>query len=354
MNSLNLYDFDLPKELIATTPSKQRGASRLLCLLNDEEAPRHDEFHNIRHYLKPGDVLVVNNTKVMKARLEAFKSTGGKAEILLVRPLPNGNFEALINGNGPFLAGSCLYLGSPQGPKISIVGKHTTDAQGYELSCDVDLTEYAQNHGEMPLPPYFRRRAVAEDNIRYQTVFAKELGAVASPTAGLHFTDQHLSELIASGIKVVEITLHVGPGTFLPIRCDNILDHTMHREYFRIEEPCAHTLNQARQNGNRIIAVGSTAMRVLEQVMQWSLERNSNQFFASEGATAIFIRPGHQILGCDAVITNFHVPRSTLIVLVAAVAGRERILRAYQEAIEQKYRFFSYGDACFIEVRKSQ
>lgn len=350
MDSLDLYDFDLPKELIATTPSSERGSSRLLCLLTNESSARHDWFKNIGNYLRAGDVLVLNNTKVMKARLRAYKSTGGLCEILLVRPLMNGHWETLINGKGPFVAGSHLYLGDSGGPKISIIGKNNGDAQGYEVACAIDMADYAQHHGEMPLPPYFRRQATSEDDIRYQTVYAKELGAVASPTAGLHFTTEHLDELKKSGIKVAEVTLHVGPGTFLPIRSNNIAEHVMHREFFSMSPECADTLNQARNKKGRIIAVGSTAMRTLEHVMLQAHEKNSADFFACQGATSLFIRPPHTIVGCDALITNFHVPRSTLIVLVSALAGRERVIKAYQEAIAHQYRFFSYGDACFMEV----
>lgn len=313
--------------------------------------PVHDTFSNIGSYLREGDVLVVNNTKVMKARLNAFKKTGGRVEILLVRALAQGGWEALINGKGPFLPGVELYLRENDAQHtVRVVGKSEIERGLYELACDIDLGPYAEIHGELPLPPYFGRRADEDDEDRYQTIFAKELGAVAAPTAGLHFTDAHLSALKARGIDVVETTLHVGPGTFLPIRTENINDHQMHTEFFHMTEACAERLNIAKRDKKRIIPVGSTAMRVIEQVMHSAREQNHTSFFACSGKTAMYIKPGYKFLGCDAIITNFHLPRSTLLLLVSALAGRERVLRAYGEAIERRYRFFSYGDACYFEM----
>lgn len=350
MNRLSDYDFYLPKELIATTPLLERGSSRLCAFRKTSLSPEHDEFCNIDRYLKPGDVLVINNTKVMKARIYAYKKSGGKVEILLVRPLEHGVWTALLNGKG-YLVGETLSLDT--GVQIEVIRKIEEEPGLYVLRSGVDLGDYAKNSGEMPLPPYFGRKADAADDIFYQTIFATDttLGAVAAPTAGLHFTPELLAKLAERSIGVVETTLHVGPGTFLPVRCENIDDHKMHSEFFSLSAETAQALNQARAHGNRIIVVGTTAMRVVEQSMQWAHERGENFFSACQGQTKIFIRPGYRFLGCDAIITNFHVPKSTLLMLVAAVIGRKRILKTYEEAVAKQYRFFSYGDACYFEIR---
>lgn len=350
MNRLSDYDFYLPKELIATTPLLERGGSRLCALRKNMSVPEHDEFSNIGHYLRSGDVLVINNTKVMKARIYAYKKSGGKVEILLVRPLEHGSWAALLHGKG-YLVGQTLSLDS--GAPVEVVRKIEEEPGLYVLKCEANLSDYAKNFGEMPLPPYFGRKADANDDIFYQTIFAKDdtLGAVAAPTAGLHFSPELLTQLAERSISVVETTLHVGPGTFLPVRCENIDDHQMHSEFFSLSADAAHALNQARAKGNRIVVVGTTAMRVVEQSMQWAHERGENFFSACRGQTKIFIRPGYQFLGCDALITNFHVPKSTLLMLVSAVIGRKRILKTYEEAVAKKYRFFSYGDACYFEIR---
>jgi len=350
---LSDYDFALPSELIATRALDDRAASRLLCLGKDDIYPTHDVFSNLEKYLKPNDILVVNNTKVMKARIYAFKPTGGRVEILLVRPHAEGSWVALMNGAGPFRPGIRLSLGpAPQENWIEVIGKLEHEPGLYEIFSSCDLSNYARECGEMPLPPYFGRKADEKDELSYQTVFAREdtLGAVAAPTAGLHFTHEHLAKLAHAGIKLAQTTLHVGPGTFLPIRVDNIADHKMHTEYFSMSEETALLLNETRKAGARIVVVGSTALRVVEQVMLWAVERNSKDFFACEGKTSLFIRPGYKFLACEAIITNFHVPRSTLFVLISAIVGRERALAAYEEAIRCKYRFFSYGDACYFEM----
>lgn len=350
MNKLSDYDFFLPKELIATTPLPVRGSSRLLALRKDQELAEHDIFAHIGHYLKAGDLLVINNTKVMKARIYAYKKSGGKVEILLVRPLAGGAWSALVNGKG-YLPGSLLQLEG--GGIIEIVRKFEEEPGLYEVFSEADLSVHANACGEMPIPRYFGRKADTNDEVFYQTIFAKddEWGGVAAPTAGLHFTEALLAQLAERDIHVVETTLHVGPGTFLPVRCEDINDHQMHREFFSLSPEAADKLNQARSKGNRIVVVGTTAMRVVEQSMQWALERGEQHFSAGSGSTAIFIRPGYKFLACDAIITNFHVPKSTLLMLISAVVGRKRILEVYQEAIEKNYRLFSYGDACYFEIR---
>ncbi len=325
MDTLDLYDFTLPEELIANRGIADRTASRLMVLSASHSHVLHDSFKNIGHYLKPGDVLVVNNTKVRKAKIFAYKKTGGRLELLLIKPLPNGNWEALIIGKGPFIPNMQLSLKAENFvAQITIVGKTGTDAHVYEISSVTDLKTHADQVGELPLPPYFKRRAEPVDDTRYQTVYAKELGAVAAPTAGLHFTDELLHDLKSLGVHVVEITLHVGPGTFLPIKSSNINEHKMHSEFFILDDAAARTLNSAKDLNQRIIAVGTTSMRVLEQVMQWAKESGKNRFLACSGETSLFIRPGYHFVGCDALITNFHTPRSTLLVLVSASHFRPR------------------------------
>jgi S-adenosylmethionine:tRNA ribosyltransferase-isomerase len=351
MESLDLYDFNLPPHLIATDALLDRSACRLMYLGQNSLKPTHDIFKNIGTYLRPTDVLVVNNTKVMKARIYAYDDAGKRIELLLARPLPNGRFSALIYARSARMVGGVLQLyAGDHAHQLKIVAEHANENGVYEIESDIDLAHYAASFGEIPVPPYFRRVAQESDDINYQTVYAKHLGAVAAPTAGLHFTEDLLKNLQDMGISVVETTLHVGPGTFLPIRSNNIENHRMHAEYFVMDETCAQALNRAKNNKQRIIAVGSTAMRVLEHVMLEAVANKQNGFFPCEGETSIFIRPGHQFLACDGIITNFHIPRSTLILLVSAVAGRERVFQAYHEAINLNYRFYSYGDACFFEV----
>lgn len=350
MENISHYDYHLPEHLIATTPILDRGASRLMVLRELDESPVHDQFSNITKYLRAGDVLVINNTKVRKARIKAYKPTGGMVEILLSRPLPDG-FSGLINSKIP--SNTRLSLLEPNGKEsVTVVGPIEAEPGSYHIKTDFDLGAFAEQNGELPLPPYFRRKADKRDEERYQTIFAKNLGAVASPTAGLHFTDSLLSSLAEKNIKVVHTTLHVGPGTFLPIRSENINEHQMHKEIFFMDELAASELNQAKDEKRRIIPVGSTAMRVIEQVMHNALAAGHGKFYSCSGETALFIKPGYQFLASSGMITNFHVPRSTLLVLVSALVGRERILRAYEEAVALNYRFFSYGDACFFELKK--
>lgn len=348
MQSLIDYDFSLPEELIATYPLKKRDSSRLMCLMKGEEKPRHDFFINIDSYLEQGDVLVLNNTKVMKARINAFKTTGGKVEILLVSPVNNNTWMALLKGKN--IDNNAILQVPYENSFYEIkVVKKDSESGHYLIECSDNLLEISEKIGSLPLPPYFHREASLEDNKSYQTIFAKEMGAVAAPTAGLHFSEEILSKLKKKGVKIAEITLHVGPGTFMPIRCEDIEQHEMHSEFFRMDQACANVLNEAKKNHKRIIPVGSTSMRVIEQVMQWAKARKQNNFFACSDKTNIFIRPGYQFLASSAMITNFHLPKSTLIILVSALAGKDKILNAYKEAIQEKYRFFSYGDACFIE-----
>ncbi len=350
MNLLTDYDFDLPTGLIATRAQSSRSASRLLVLKRESISPTHDQFINLHRYLRAGDVLVVNNTKVMKARIYAYKPTGGKVELLVIRVLDKGRYLALVKGKVHDQA--MLALGAPDGSDfITIIGRDTDEPDAFHIYSTTDLYAYMANHGELPLPPYMERKADSEDEMRYQTVFSGDstLGAVAAPTAGLHFDHDTIADLKARGIRIANLTLHVGPGTFLPVRTDNLDDHKMHQEHYILGEESAALLYAAKKEGRRIIAVGTTSMRVLEHVMH-----TQGQFIPSEGATSIFIRPGHRFLGCQALVTNFHLPKSTLFILVSAVAGRERMLNAYREAIRNNYRFYSYGDACFLEISEHE
>jgi S-adenosylmethionine:tRNA ribosyltransferase-isomerase len=348
-NQLCDYDFFLPPELIATQAPAERSSARLMCLTKNQNI-EHDFFYNLINYLKPHDLLVLNNTKVMKARIYAFKESGANVEILLVRPTGENRWAALLNSRA-LKNGTKIFLDNHKN-YIEIIQKSTEEPDLYEMSSSCDLAEYARKYGEMPLPPYFNRKAESIDEHRYQTVYAREQewGAVAAPTAGLHFTNEHMNKLKEHGIDFAEITLNVGPGTFLPIRVNNIDEHRMHNEYFICDDKTAHMLNNARAHKRRIIAVGTTVLRVLEHIMLKAHAKNSKLFFPCADKTALFIKPGHNFLAIDALITNFHTPKSTLFVLVSALLGRERAMSAYNEAIEKRYRFFSYGDSCYFEL----
>lgn len=353
MELLSDYDFDLPDELIAKEALPERDGSRLMCLLNGSKPTIHDSFKNIGAYLREGDVLVVNNTKVRRARITAYKETGKRVEILLLGERQKGLYSALIKAGGKLPNKTKLIVRNKDDDHIiEVVDRCPKEPGAFLLSADLDLNGYADEYGELPLPSYMGRRATSFDDRSYQTMFAKEIGAVAAPTAGLHFSPMVLDGLKRQGVLIAEITLHVGAGTFLPIRTENIDHHKMHSEVFFMSKGCAEMLNEAKAKGNRIIPVGSTSMRVIEQVLQSSRLKGSDSFFATEGDTSIFIRPGYHFLGCDAIVTNFHTPRSTLLLLVSAVATRDRVLSAYREAIDRRYRFFSYGDACFFEVQR--
>jgi S-adenosylmethionine:tRNA ribosyltransferase-isomerase len=346
MDLLTDYDFHLPPELIAKEPCLDRSSSRLLAVVEPHRAPVHDRFLNIKHYLKPGDALILNNTKVMKARIFATKSTGGAVELLLIRPTAEDQWLVLLKGSGPFRPGAKLTLNHSD-IELSVIKPSLEEPGAFLVSCSGNLNAYCDAMGELPIPAYLGRRAGHIDDSRYQTVFAKDSpwGAVAAPTAGLHFTHELLSDIKAMGVNIVECTLAVGPGTFFPIRTENIDEHQMHWEQFHLSEEAATTLNQVVAAGGRLIPVGTTSVRVLEHCASLGLP-----FKETHTATNIFIRPGFQFKACDALITNFHVPRSTLFLLIAAILGREHALKVYEAAIAEKYRFFSYGDACFFAI----
>ena len=339
---INLFDYDLPKELIAQTPLKERSSSRLLILNKNNGNIKHDHFYNIINYLKKGDVLVLNDTKVIPARLIGEKDdTKAVIEILLLKELGEDNWECLARPGKRLKIGTVVSFGSGV-LKAKITEKLDEGIVHVKLLYDGILMEILDKLGTMPLPPYIHEKL--KDQSRYQTVYAKYDGSAAAPTAGLHFTKDLLTDIKNKGIIITYVTLHVGLGTFRPVEVDNILEHKMHSEFYIMNKETADTLNKAKEDKRRIIAVGTTSTRTLETVAA----SNNGLFKACSGDTNIFIYPGYKFKAIDALITNFHLPKSTLIMLVSALAGRENILNAYNEAIKEKYRFFSFGDSMFI------
>ncbi|MGV2927345.1 tRNA preQ1(34) S-adenosylmethionine ribosyltransferase-isomerase QueA [Macrococcus capreoli] len=337
---VNEFDFELPERLIAQTPLLDRTASRLLALNKTTGEIKHTHFKSIIDYLNPGDTLVLNDTKVMPARLFGVKSdTGAKIEMLMLTEHENG-WEVLIKPAKRVQIGTEVSFGDG---KITATCVDTLEQGGriMQLKYDGILQERLDELGLMPLPPYIKE--TLDDQDRYQTVYAKALGSAAAPTAGLHFTKALLNEIEAKGVNITYITLHVGLGTFRPVSVDTIEDHNMHSEYYEMTEQTAQLLNETRANGNRIISVGTTSTRTLETIAD-----DTGHFKAQSGWTDIFIYPGYKFKAIDAMITNFHLPKSTLVMLVSSLATKEIILNAYNEAVKEEYRFFSFGDAMFI------
>ncbi len=347
MSSLSEFDFALPAHLIAQRPAANRTDSRLLVFQKEMPTPKHANFKNLIDYLNPGDALVLNNTKVIPARFFGFKTTtGGKVEILLSRVLPDGTWIALISSKRALQINSEITIGKDLTAKI--LAKVNDEPGAYHISFTEDILARADELGQIPLPPYIERTCDENDKERYQTVFADpcQNQAVAAPTAGLHFDQDLLNKIAEKGVHLVHVTLHVGPGTFLPIRTDNLDEHKMHAEPWSITKEAAQIISTVKQEGGRVIAVGTTSVRVLE-----TAATQSNELLqAGSGLTRLFIRPGFHFQIVDAFVTNFHLPKTTLLFLVAAAIGRERLLEAYQEAIQKEYRFFSYGDACLFDV----
>jgi len=335
------FDFDLPEELIAQHPIAQRDHSRLLVLDKNTGAITHRRFDDILEYLQPGDVLVINNTRVIPARLFGVK-LGGTAhiEVLLLKPVDGRPdcWEVLVRPGKRMKLGAQVDFG--EGRMTGTVVEETEGGRLMQFHYDGIFNEILDELGTMPLPPYIKEKL--EDQERYQTVYAKERGSAAAPTAGLHFTKELLHRVQAMGVEVVEVLLHVGLGTFRPVKEDDILQHKMHSEYYRITPEAAATINKALEEGRRVIAVGTTSTRTLESAA------HNGRVVAGEGETSIFIYPGYQFQILSGLITNFHLPKSTLVMLVSALAGREHILHAYAEAVQKQYRFFSFGDAMLI------
>ncbi|EMW6246633.1 tRNA preQ1(34) S-adenosylmethionine ribosyltransferase-isomerase QueA [Enterococcus faecalis] len=343
MLSTEDFDFDLPEELIAQTPLKDRASSRLL-VVNKETGDMEDKhFHDILDELQPGDALVMNNTRVLPARLYGEKpETGGHLEVLLLTNTEGDTWETLIKPAKRAKVGTEIQFGDG---RLKAVVKEELEHGGriIEFKYDGIFLEILESLGEMPLPPYIKERL--DDPDRYQTVYAEENGSAAAPTAGLHFTKELLEEIKAKGVHLVYLTLHVGLGTFRPVSVDNIEEHHMHSEFYRLTEEAAKQLNEVRQVGGRIVAVGTTSIRTLETIGT----KFNGEIQADSGWTDIFITPGYQFKVVEAFSTNFHLPKSTLVMLVSAFAGKDLTLAAYQHAIEEKYRFFSFGDAMFIK-----
>ncbi len=339
---LSEFSYDLPPELIAQVPLKDRASSKLLCLNKKNGEIKEDIFKNIGNYLEKGDYLVLNDTKVIPARLIGEKEeTKAVIEILLLKNTEGNIWEALSKPFKRLHVGTVINFGNGL-LKGTIKEKKTEGLVLIEFAYEGIFMEILDKLGTMPLPPYIHEKLA--DKNRYQTVYAKNIGSAAAPTAGLHFTQELLQELKNKGIKIVYVTLHVGLGTFRPVEEENILEHKMHSEYYILSKETAEALNEAKKNQHKIYAVGTTSTRVLETVMH-----NFSEFKETSGYTDIFIYPGFEFKAIDGLITNFHLPKSTLLMLVSALATKEHILKAYEYAIKHNYRFFSFGDAMFIK-----
>lgn len=339
---INDFDFNLPEELIAQTPLADRTSSRLMVLDHQKKEIKHQYFRDISDYLEPGDCLVLNDTKVLPARLYGIKEdTGAKVEVLLLTQEENDVWEVLIKPAKKVKVGTVLQFGDG---KLRAECIATSDHGGRKLRFTYDgiFYEILDELGEMPLPPYIKEQLNERD--RYQTVYAKEKGSAAAPTAGLHFTKDLLSELESKGVEIAFITLHVGLGTFRPVSVENINEHEMHSEFYQMSKETADHLNRVKERGKRIISVGTTSTRTLETIAR----DHDGKFVEKNGWTDIFIYPPYNFQAVDGLITNFHLPKSTLIMLVSALAGKEFILGAYNEAVKERYRFFSFGDAMLI------
>lgn len=335
------FDFFLPENLIAQTPLEKRDASRLLHLDKRSGEIEHKHFSDIKQYLRAGDCLVLNDSRVLPARLIGARKSGGAVELVLLRDLGNGTWECLSRPGRKTKPGTELSFGDGE-LKATVMEVAEGGNRIVKFDYEGIFLEKLEKLGKMPLPPYIKEEL--QDSERYQTVYSRELGSAAAPTAGLHFTKQLLSEIEEMGVKICYVTLHVGLGTFRPVKADNIEDHEMHSEFCIVSEEVADTVNQTKRDGGRIIAVGTTSCRTLE-----SFTESDGTLKAKSGWTNIFIYPGYKFQCIDALITNFHLPESTLIMLVSALAGRENVLNAYSVAVKEEYRFFSFGDAMLIE-----
>ena len=335
------FNFDLPEELIAQDPLEDRSSSRLLVLDKKTGKTEHHVFREIIDYLEEGDCLVINDTKVIPARLIGSKiGTDAKIEVLLLKRKENDIWETLVKPGKKAKIGTKISFGDGLlvGEVVDIVEEGN---RLIHFEYEGIFEEILDQLGQMPLPPYITHQL--EDKNRYQTVYAKHSGSAAAPTAGLHFTPELLQKIEEKGVQIARVTLHVGLGTFRPVKVDNILEHHMHSEFYQIEEDAAEKINTAKANGKRVIAVGTTSCRTIE-----SAAKEDGTIEPTSGWTEIFIYPGYQFKVLDCLITNFHLPESTLVMLVSALAGRENVLNAYEEAIQERYRFFSFGDAMFI------
>ncbi len=334
------FYYELPEELIAQTPLERRDASRLMVLDRQTGEVTHKHFYDILDYLNPGDCLVMNDSRVLPARLLGHRPTGGAVEVLLLRDLGDNHWECLCKPGRKMQPGSTVTFGD--GELTATVKEVREDGNRVvEFHCEGIFLEVLERLGKMPLPPYIK--AELEDQERYQTVYSREIGSAAAPTAGLHFTNELLDKIREKGVKTAFVTLHVGLGTFRPVKAEEITDHHMHSELCMMNEETAAVLNETRRQGGRIICVGTTSCRTLE-----SLVNDDGSFEAKTRWTDIFIYPGYIFKAMDGLITNFHLPESTLVMLVSAFVGREHVLNAYRQAVAERYRFFSFGDAMLI------
>ncbi|MCH1626540.1 tRNA preQ1(34) S-adenosylmethionine ribosyltransferase-isomerase QueA [Fredinandcohnia quinoae] len=339
---VDLFDFNLPEELIAQTPLENREASRLMVVDKKSGEISHSNFRSILSYLKKGDCLVLNDTRVLPARLYGVKEeTGAKVEVLLLKQEEEDIWETLVKPAKRVKEGTVLSFGDGR-LKAICTSESEHGGRHFKFQYDGIFYEILDALGEMPLPPYIREQL--DDQERYQTVYAKHRGSAAAPTAGLHFTEQLLQDIAGKGVHIAFITLHVGLGTFRPVSADSIDEHEMHSEFYQMSAPTAKLLNEVKENGGKIISVGTTSTRTLETIVK----KHDGIFAESSGWTNIFIYPGYEYGAIDGLVTNFHLPKSTLVMLVSALAGRDNILHAYEEAVKERYRFFSFGDAMLI------
>ena len=335
------YDFVLPPELIAQAPLARRDASRLMIVDRESDTVRQGLFVEIADLIQPRDVLVLNRTRVFRARLLGLRPSGAPAEVLLLKPLGDARYEALVSPGGKLKPGRMVEVAP--GFTVEVLAVTERRTRIVRLHTQQRLGDAIEQHGHIPLPPYIARPDEAGDAERYQTVYAQESGSVAAPTAGLHFTPELLEALARKGVQRAEVLLHIGAGTFKPVEVEDPRDHVMHEEWYAVTPEAARTINEARQAGGKVWAVGTTTVRTLE-----SIARDDGTVSAGEGETRIFIRPPQRLRAVDRMVTNFHLPRSTLIMLVASFAGYELTMRAYREAVASGFRFYSYGDAMAI------
>ena len=335
------FDFALPPELVAQRPAERRDESRLMIVERDGGRIRHARFRDLVGLVPPGDALVLNSTRVFRARLLGRRDSGAPAEVFLLKRLGDGSWEAMVSPGGKLKPGRVVHVAP--GLDVEIVAVTERRTRLVRLRTALPEAEALALHGHVPLPPYIDRADQAADAERYQTVYARQDGSVAAPTAGLHFTPELLAALEQRGVRRVELLLHVGAGTFKPVEVDDPDDHVMHEEWYDVGADAAAALDATRRAGGRVWAVGTTTLRTLESVV-----RPDGSYAPGSGETRIFIRPPHVVRGADRLVTNFHLPRSTLLMLVAAFAGYELTMRAYQEAVAERYRFYSYGDAMVV------
>ena len=336
------FYFNLPHELIAQQPSDKRGESRLIVLNKQTGNLDHKMITDFPVLIEEGTLIVINDSRVRKARVYGFSETGGKVEFLLIKQRSPNSWETIVSKRKKQKAGKKFTFSGDLTGEITVLNETETVIS---FSKDID-DNWLEEYGHMPLPPYIKREDTKEDTDRYQTVYAENTGSVAAPTAGLHFTESILSELKIRNIEIVSVTLHVGLGTFIPVRADIVEEHKMHTEEYEISEDTAYKINKAKKEGRKILAVGTTSVRTIESA--WTGSSAEGLINSGKGSTDIYIYPGYKFKVADQMLTNFHTPDSSLILLVSAFAGKEKIKKAYSEAIDKKYRFFSYGDAMFI------